>query len=131
MMARRSRCRSRILGDRQARGGLIDGWGAGPAGAARSAWRVRSSELMAGLLWRARPGERLLDDAAERQEGPMAVRFGERLPEPSRRDAPGWLRWARGGTGRAEWCRMKGLLGGLDPGVRRSSSPGSAAPVRR
>jgi hypothetical protein len=61
----------------------------------------------------------------------MAVGLGERFPESSQRDAPGWLRWARGGTERARWCRMRDLLGGLDPGVRRSNPPASAAPVRR
>jgi hypothetical protein len=61
----------------------------------------------------------------------MAVGLGERLPESSQRDAPGGLRGVRGGTGRARWCRMRDLLGGLDPGVRRSNSPASAAPVRR
>ena len=86
---------------------------------------------MVGLLVRGRPGQLLSDDAAERQERPMAIGLGERLPESSQRDALGWLRRARGGTERARWCRMMNLLGGLGPGVRRSNPPASAAPVRR
>ena len=61
----------------------------------------------------------------------MAIGLGERLPESSQRDALGSLRWARGGTEWARWCRMMNLLGGLGPGVRRSNPPASAAPVRR
>ncbi len=85
---------------------------------------------MVGLLFGGRPGQLLSDDAAERQERPIAIGLGERLPESSQRDALGWFRWARG-TERARWCRMMNLLGGLGPGVRRSNPPASAAPVRR
>ena len=51
------------------------------AAAARSAWRVRSSRLMVGLLVGGRPWELLRDDAAQGQERPLSVRLGEGLPE--------------------------------------------------
>ena len=73
----------------------------------------------------------LSDDAAERQQRPLAIGLGESLPESSQREALEWLRWARGGTERARWCGMRDLLGGLRPGVWRSNPPGSATPVRR
>jgi hypothetical protein len=84
-----------------------------------------------GLLVGGMPGQLLSNDAAERPERPMAIGLGVRLPEQGQWDAPGWLRWARGGTERARWCRMLDLLGGRCPGVRRSNPPASAAPVRR
>src|SRR5262245_20316474 len=89
MMARRSRCQSRILGDRKARGWLIDGWWAGPAGAARSACWVASSEFMVGLLVCERPGQVLFDDAAECQQRPLAIGLRERGPESGQWDALG------------------------------------------
>jgi hypothetical protein len=73
----------------------------------------------------------LSDDAAERQERPLPIGFGERLPKLGQRDAPGWLRWARGGTERVRWFRMRNLPGGFGPGVRRSNPPASRAPVCR
>ena len=73
----------------------------------------------------------LSDDAAERQQRPLAIGLGESLPESSQREALEWLRWARGGTERARWCGMRDLLGGLRPGVWRSNPLGSATPVRR
>ena len=39
----------------------------------------------------------LSDDAAERQQCPLAIGLGESLPESSQREALEWLRWARGG----------------------------------
>ena len=52
---------------------------------------------MVGLLVGGRPWQLLSDDAAERQERPMAIGLGEGLPEVRQRDAPGWLQRARGG----------------------------------
>src|SRR5436190_1635014 len=111
-MTRRSRCRSRILADRKARGRLIDSWRASRAGAARSAGLVASRRLMVGLLVGGRPGQLLRDDAAERQERPMTVGLGKGLPKLRQRDAPGWLRGARGGADRAGRRRMRDLPGG-------------------
>ena len=51
---------------------------------------------MIGLLAGGRSGQLLSDDAAERQERPIAIGLGECLPEMCQRDAPGRLRWARG-----------------------------------
>ena len=52
---------------------------------------------MVGLLAGGRPWQLLRDDAAERQECPMAIGLGEGLPELRQREAPGRLQWARGG----------------------------------
>jgi hypothetical protein len=70
----------------------------------------------------------LSDDAAEGQESPMAVGLGERLPEAGQRDAPGRLRWARGGTGRAGWVRMIVLRAEAVLGEVGSNLPASRAP---
>ena len=58
----------------------------------------------------------------------MAIVLGECLPEMRQRDAPGWLRWARGGTGRAGWLRMMILRAEAVPGEVGSNLPASRAP---
>jgi hypothetical protein len=58
----------------------------------------------------------------------MAIGLGECLPEMRQRDAPGWLRWARGGTGRAGWLRMIVLRAEAVPGEVGSNLPASKAP---
>src|SRR5690349_24937333 len=102
-MASRSRCQSRILGDRTIRGGLIDGWAIGPSGLGRPACWVASSEFMVGLLVCRRPGQGLGDDAAEGQQHPLAMGLGKCLPKSSQGEALELIRWARGGTERARW----------------------------
>src|SRR5258708_3595601 len=102
-MARRSRCRSRIFADLRTRGRLIESWRASRAGVVPSAGRVASRKVMVGLLVGGRPGQLPSGDAAESQERPMAIALGEHLPEAGQRDAPGRLRWARGGTERDRW----------------------------
>ena len=51
---------------------------------------------MVGLLVGGRSWQLLSDDAAERQESPMAIGLGEHLPEMGQRDTPGRLQWVRG-----------------------------------
>src|SRR4051794_23999473 len=99
-MARRSRCRSKIFTDLRTRGRLMGSWRASRAGVVRSARRVASRKFMIGLLVGGRPGKLPSDDAAECQERPMAIALGEHLPDAGQRDAPGRLRWARGGAER-------------------------------
>src|ERR1017187_8565486 len=94
----------------------------------RSACLVASRLFMVGLLFGGRPRQLLSDDAAERQERPMALGLGKCLPESRQRDAPGWLRWARGGTERARCCRMMILPGWDAPGEAGSNPPASRAP---
>src|SRR2546423_906251 len=57
--------------------------------------------------------------------------LGKGLPELSQGEALERLLRARGGTEPSRWCRMRALLGGLGPGVRRANRPGEATPVRR
>ncbi len=58
----------------------------------------------------------------------MEVGLWERLPEAGQSDAPGRLRWARGGTGRARWDRMMVLRAEAVSGAVGSNLPASRAP---
>ena len=55
---------------------------------------------MIGLLVGGRPWQLLRDDAAERQECPIAIGLGERLPEVRQWDASALASAGAGGTGR-------------------------------
>ena len=57
----------------------------GVAGATRSACLVVLRLFMVGLLVGGRPGQLLSDNAAERQERPMAIGLSECLPEVRQR----------------------------------------------
>ena len=52
---------------------------------------------MIGLLAGGRSWELLSDDAAERQERPIAIGLGKGLPEVRQRNSLVWLQRARGG----------------------------------
>ena len=73
----------------------------------------------------------LSDDAAERQERPIAIGLGKGLPELSQRNSLIWLQRARGGTGQGLVCRMMILRAEPVPGERESNPPTSGAPGPR
>jgi hypothetical protein len=70
----------------------------------------------------------LSDHAAERQERPIAIEFGKRLPKVCQRNLLIWLQRARGGTGRGSVCRMAILHGTHFPGESGSNPPISGVP---
>jgi len=71
------------------------------------------------------------DDAAERQERPLAIGLAEGLPESGERDARTLLQRARGGTGWDVVCRTMILRVEAVPGGAGSNRPASGAPEPR
>ena len=86
---------------------------------------------MIDLLVGGRSWQLLSDDAAERQERPIAVGLGKGLPEVRERNSRTGLQRARGGTGRDEVWRMTILRVETVPGEAGSNLPASEAPEPR